>query len=129
MIRGMGVESGTVLLHYRLVEKIGEGGMGVVWKATDTTLDRDVAVKILPEALAADAERLQRFEREAKVLASLNHPNVATVHGFHEAGGVRFLVMELVLGETLGAWQAVGAVFTLAGVTLTRLAPREPVRC
>jgi serine/threonine protein kinase len=95
------MEPGTSLLHYRLVEKIGEGGMGVVWKAVDTTLDRDVAVKILPQALSADVERLQRFEREAKTLASLNHPNVATVHGFHEAGGVRFLVMELVLGETL----------------------------
>jgi Tol biopolymer transport system component len=97
----MAVASGTVLLHYRLVEKIGEGGMGVVWKAVDTTLDREVAVKILPESLAADTERLQRFEREAKVLASLNHPNVATVHGFHEDRGVRFLVMELVSGETL----------------------------
>src|SRR5258706_436599 len=95
------MESGAVLLHYRLVEKIGEGGMGVVWKAVDTTLDRDVAVKILPGTLAADGERLLRFEREAKVLASLNHPNVATVHGFHEAGGRRFLVMELVPGETL----------------------------
>jgi Tol biopolymer transport system component len=99
----MAVEPGGVLLHYRLVEKIGEGGMGVVWKAVDTTLDREVAVKILPEVLATDAERLQRFEREAKVLASLNHPNVATVHGFHDAGGVRFLVMELVSGETLEA--------------------------
>src|SRR6058998_1470169 len=88
--------------HYRLVEKIGEGGMGVVWKALDTTLDREVAVKILPEMLASDPDRLARFEREAKVLASLNHPNVATVHGFHESPstgsgqGVRFLVMELV---------------------------------
>src|SRR5213075_451889 len=97
----MSVQPGQILLHYRLVERIGEGGMGVVWKAVDTTLDREVAVKILPEALAADAERLLRFEREAKVLASLNHPNVATIHGFHEAQGVRFLVMELVSGETL----------------------------
>jgi serine/threonine protein kinase len=68
------VAPGQVVLHYRLVEKIGEGGMGVVWKAVDTTLDREVAVKILPDSLAADPERLQRFEREAKVLASLNHP-------------------------------------------------------
>jgi Tol biopolymer transport system component len=92
---------GSVLLHYRLVDKIGQGGMGVVWKAVDTTLDREVAVKILPDALAADPDRLARFEREAKVLGSLNHPNVATVHGFHETDGVRFLVMELVPGETL----------------------------
>jgi serine/threonine-protein kinase len=75
--------------------------MGVVWKAVDTTLDREVAVKILPEGLGTDTERLARFEREAKVLASLNRPNVATVHGFHEADGVRFLVMDLVSGETL----------------------------
>ena len=75
--------------------------MGEEWRATDTSLDRDVAIKILPPALSTDAERLARFEREAKVLASLNHPNVATVHGYHDAGGVRFLVMELVPGETL----------------------------
>ncbi len=97
----MSLAPGQILLHYRLVEMIGEGGMGVVWKAVDTTLEREVAVKILPEALATDGERLQRFEREAKVLASLNHPNVATVHGFHAVDRVRFLVMELVLGETL----------------------------
>jgi serine/threonine-protein kinase len=70
------MESGTVLLHYRLVEKIGEGGMGAVWKATDATLGRDVAIKILPVEFASDPERLARFEREAKVLASLNHPNI-----------------------------------------------------
>jgi eukaryotic-like serine/threonine-protein kinase len=97
----MTLAPGTTLLHYSLVERIGEGGMGVVWKATDATLGRDVAIKVLPATLAADPERLQRFEREAKVLASLNHQNVATVHGFHEAEGVWFLVMELVDGETL----------------------------
>ena len=97
----MTVAAGQTLLHYRLLDKIGAGGMGEVWRALDTTLDREVAIKILPEALANDGERLARFEREAKVLASLNHPNVATVHGYHDAGGVRFLVMELVPGETL----------------------------
>ena len=71
----MSHESGQLLLHYRLAERIGEGGMGVVWKAVDTTLDREVAIKILPEAFAADPERLARFEREAKLLASLNPPN------------------------------------------------------
>jgi serine/threonine-protein kinase len=90
-----------MLLHYRLVEKIGEGGMGVVWKALDTHLEREVAVKILPDVFAGDAERLARFEREAKLLASLNHPNIAAVHGLDEDGGVRFLVMELVAGEDL----------------------------
>jgi Tol biopolymer transport system component len=92
---------GASLLHYRLVEKIGEGAMGVVWRAQDATLDREVAVKILPAEFAADAERLARFEREAKALASLNHPNVAAVYGFHDAHGVRFLAMELVAGDDL----------------------------
>jgi serine/threonine-protein kinase len=92
---------GDVLLHYRLVDKLGEGGMGVVWRAQDSTLGRDVAIKILPPEFAADPERLARFDREAKVLASLNHPNIASIYGFHEAGGVRFLAMELVPGEGL----------------------------
>src|SRR5512139_1644400 len=92
---------GDSLLHYRLVDKLGEGGMGVVWKATDTTLGRDVAIKILPPEFASDPERLARFDREAKVLASLNHPNIAAIHGFHEAEGIRFLAMEMVPGEGL----------------------------
>ena len=102
------ITASTSLLHYRLVEKIGEGGMGVVWKATDATLGRDVAIKVLPDAFASDPERLARFEREAKVLASLNHPNIAAIYGFHDLGpstgsvqGVRFLAMELVPGEGL----------------------------
>jgi Tol biopolymer transport system component len=95
------VGPGQELLHYRLIEKLGEGGMGVVWKATDTTLDREVAIKILPDVFAQDAERLARFEREAKLLASLNHPNIAAVFSVHEAEDVRFLAMELVDGEDL----------------------------
>jgi serine/threonine protein kinase/Tol biopolymer transport system component len=95
------VEPGQQLLHYRLVEKIGEGGMGVVWKATDTTLDREVAIKILPDAFADDQDRLARFEREAKLLATLNHPNIAGIYGLHTAGATRFLAMELVEGEDL----------------------------
>ncbi len=97
----MAGQPGQQLAHYRLVEKIGEGGMGVVWRATDTTLKRDVAIKMLPEGFATDAERLQRFEQEARLLASLNHPHIATIHGFHEAEGYRFLAMELVEGEDL----------------------------
>jgi len=95
------IEAGQQLLHYRLIEKIGEGGMGVVWKAADTALDRQVAIKVLPEMLAADAQRLARLEREAKLAASLNHPNIATVHGLHEVGEIRFVAMELVEGEDL----------------------------
>ncbi len=90
-----------MLSHFRLVEKIGEGGMGVVWKAFDTTLDREVAIKILPNVFSDDPERLARFGREARVLASFTHPNIATVHGFHEVAGLRFLSMELVNGEDL----------------------------
>jgi serine/threonine-protein kinase len=106
-IRAMSIEPGQTLLHYRIVEKIGEGGMGVVWKAVDTTLDREVAIKVLPEAFAGEAERLARFEREAKVLASLNHPNIAGVYGLHQhpstgsGPAVRFLAMEMVAGEEL----------------------------
>ena len=84
--------------------------MGEVWRATDTTLGRDVAIKILPAVFAGDPERLARFEREAKVLASLNHPNIAAIHGFHEAEGVRFLAMELVSGEGLDLLIARGPV-------------------
>jgi hypothetical protein len=95
------MQPGVSLLHYRLAEKIGEGGMGEVWRATDTTLARDVAIKILPAEFAADAERLARFEREARLVASLNHPNIAGIYGLHESGGVRFLAMELAPGEDL----------------------------
>jgi Tol biopolymer transport system component len=92
---------GGMLAHYRLVEKIGEGGMGVVYEALDTRLSRKVAIKILPDAFARDPQRLARFEREARVLASLSHPGIAAIHGIEEADGVRFLVLELVAGETL----------------------------
>ena len=95
------VEPGAQLLHYRIAEKLGEGGMGVVWKAVDTTLDREVAIKVLPPQFAIHPERLARFDREAKLLASLNHPNIAAIYGFHEHDGVRFVVMELVGGEDL----------------------------
>ena len=97
------VESGNMLAHYRLVEKIGQGGMGEVWKARDTSLERDVAVKLLRESVAADADHLARFHREAKLLASLNHPHIATIYGLHEQEGTRFLAMELVPGVDLRA--------------------------
>lgn len=97
----MALQSGQMLLHYRMVEQIGQGGMGVVWKAVDTTLDRDVAIKILPDKFAADATRLARFEREAKILASLSHPGIASIYSLHEAEGLRFLAMEFVEGEVL----------------------------
>lgn len=86
---------GTSLSHYEIREKLGAGGMGVVYRALDSKLGRDVAIKVLPEALSHDAERLSRFEREARLLASLNHPHVATLYGFEVDAGTHFLVMEL----------------------------------
>jgi serine/threonine-protein kinase len=97
----MNLQPQQTLAHYRLLEKIGEGGMGVVWKALDTSLNREVAIKILPEAFLADGERLGRLQREARLLASLNHPGIASVFGLHEDGGMHFLAMELVPGEDL----------------------------
>ena len=92
---------GTLISHYRIMEKIGAGGMGEVYLAEDTNLSRQVAVKVLPVMFGSDPERLARFEREAKLLAMLNHPNLATVYGFESAESRRFLVMEMVEGETL----------------------------
>ena len=93
----------TTLGPYQVTAKIGEGGMGEVWQARDTKLDRDVALKVLPEAFTTDPDRLARFEREAKVLASLNHPNIGSIYGLEEAEGGKFraLVLELVEGPTL----------------------------
>jgi serine/threonine protein kinase len=93
--------AGTRLGHYDVSALIGEGGMGQVWQATDTKLNRQVALKIFPDAFAADPERLARFTREAQILASLNHPKIAAIHGIEEAEGTRALVLELVEGATL----------------------------
>jgi Tol biopolymer transport system component len=101
---------GMVLSRYRVIEQIGEGGMGQVWKATDTTLGRDVALKVLPEALSHDPERLARFEREARLLASLNHPNIAAIYELQSHQGTRFLAMELVPGQDLAVRLAQGPV-------------------
>jgi serine/threonine protein kinase len=97
----MPAQPGQMLSHYRLVEKIGEGGMGVVWKALDTKLDREVALKILPEEMAGDPERYGRFEREAKAVAALDHPNIVTIHSVEEDEGVHFITMGLVRGKSL----------------------------
>jgi eukaryotic-like serine/threonine-protein kinase len=106
---GTGVESacaeaqmiGTDLGHYRILEKIGEGGMGAVYKAEDTHLDRFVAIKVLPEAKASDAERRRRFIQEAKAASALNHPNIITVHDAANADGLYYIVMEYVAGKTV----------------------------
>jgi serine/threonine protein kinase len=92
---------GTRLGPYEIAAQIGEGGMGQVYRGTDTTLGRQVAIKILPDAFASDPERVARFEREAKTLASLNHPNIAQIYGLEKSAGTHALVMELVEGPTL----------------------------
>jgi len=92
---------GNTLGHYRVGEPLGRGGMGEVYVADDLSLDRKVALKFLPDAFTGDPERMARFEREAKVLASLNHPNIAAIYGLEQAEAKRFIVMELVEGETL----------------------------
>ena len=102
--------NGKTLGHYRVGEQLGRGGMGEVYVADDLSLDRKVALKLLPDAFTGDPERMARFEREAKLLASLNHPNIAGIYGLEQAEGKRFLVLELVEGETLAQRISKGAL-------------------
>src|SRR5262245_46314501 len=97
----MSVDVGTRLGSLEITALLGRGGMGEVYRARDTKLKRDVAIKILPDEFSLDADRVSRFQREAEVLASLNHPNIAAIYDLQEAGTTRFLVLELVEGETL----------------------------
>ncbi|NIL99970.1 MAG: protein kinase, partial [Acidobacteria bacterium] len=106
----MALTPGTRLGPYEITAQIGAGGMGEVYRATDTKLKREVAIKVLPDEVARDTQRLARFEREAHVLASLNHPNIASIYGLEESGGVPCLVLELVEGPDLAAVLAEGAV-------------------
>ena len=106
----MTLTPGTRLGVYEITAQIGVGGMGEVWRARDTDLGRQVAIKVLPDAFAHDADRLVRFEREAKTLAALNHPNIASIYGLEKADGIRALVMELVNGQTLADRIAMGAM-------------------
>ena len=106
----MALSPGTRLGPYEILAPLGAGGMGEVYRARDPKLGRDVAIKVLPEAVAGDAERLARFEREARSLASLNHPNIVTIFSIEESGGTRFLAMELVEGESLDALLASGGL-------------------
>jgi serine/threonine protein kinase len=105
----MPFQPGDRLGSYEILSTLGAGGMGVVYRARDSKLGREVAIKTLPEEVAADGERLARFEREARALAALNHVNVASIYGFEQAGAARLLVMELVSGETLADWIARGS--------------------
>ena len=106
----MSLQPGTRVGPYAITAQIGVGGMGEVYRATDTNLGRDVAIKVLPEAFAQDAERLARFDREARPLASLNHPNIAAIYGLEKSDGTTALVMELVEGPTLADRIAQGAI-------------------
>src|SRR6516162_5929124 len=106
----MPLSTGTRFGHYEILSRLGAGGMGEVYRARDTKLGRDVALKVLPAAFAADAERLARFRREAQVLASLNHPGIAAIYGLEESEGVLALVMELVEGPTLAERIARGPI-------------------
>ena len=106
----MSLAAGTRLGPYEILAAIGSGGMGEVYRARDTKLDREVAIKILPELFAADPDRVARFVREAETLAALNHPHIAQIHGLEESSGVSALVMELVEGPTLAERIAKGAI-------------------
>src|SRR5207247_644131 len=106
----MALASGFRLGANEVVAPLGAGGMGEVYRARDTTLNRDVALKVLPELVALDRDRLVRLKREAQVLASLNHPNVAAIYGFEESNGVQALVLELVEGPTLADRIALGPI-------------------
>ena len=101
---------GQSIGSYSIIAKLGEGGMGEVYRATDTNLARQVAIKVLPALVAADPDRLARFDREAKTLAALNHPNIAAIYGLEKSSGITALVMELVEGPTLADRIAQGAI-------------------
>jgi serine/threonine protein kinase len=95
---------GKTLAHYEITSQLGKGGMGEVFRAKDQKLGRDVAIKVLPEEFARDTDRVARFQREAKLLASLNHPNIAAIHGLEESNGTYFHVLELIEGIYVGHW-------------------------
>ncbi len=124
----MSLAAGTRLGPYEILSALGAGGMGEVYKARDTKLNRDVAIKVLPEAFARDADRLARFTREAQTLASLNHPNIAQIDGIEESNpskssgqvAVRALVMELVEGDDLSAISARGPIPLAAVLPMAR---------
>jgi serine/threonine protein kinase len=112
------MQVGTRLGHYEIRGALGQGGMGEVWNAFDTTLHREVAIKTLPPAVASDPDRLARFAREARLLAALNHPNVAAIHGLETFGETAFLVLELIEGDTLAERLLQGSVPVPEALTL-----------
>ena len=119
----MPLSAGARLGPYEVLASLGAGGMGEVYRSRDTKLNRDVAIKVLPESFANDAERLARFEREAQMLAALNHPNIAHIHGLEEFNGIRALVMELVEGPTLAERLTQGSGLRAQGLPLEEALP------
>src|SRR5881296_3051325 len=116
----MAITIRQTLGSFEVLSIVGKGGMGEVYRARDTKLKRDVAIKIMPEAFSRDPHRLNRFQREAEVLASLNHPNIAAIYDLEEAEGTRFLVLELVEGETLAERIARGALPVAEGLNIAK---------
>ncbi|MDA2924298.1 protein kinase [Acidobacteria bacterium AH-259-L09] len=104
---------GKTISHFKILEKLGEGGMGEVYRAEDTTLKREVAIKVLPEQFTQDTQRLARFEREAQLVASLNHPDAADLCGLEEVQSVCFLALEVVEGETAGEHCLLKTIWTI----------------
>jgi eukaryotic-like serine/threonine-protein kinase len=106
----MSLTAGTTLGHYQIANLLGKGGMGEVYRARDSKLGREVAIKVLPSEFERDSERLARFEREARMLAALNHQNIAAIYGLEQSDATRFLVLELVEGDTLADRLKHGAI-------------------
>jgi serine/threonine-protein kinase len=119
-VTDLDIRIGALISHYQVTGKLGAGGMGEVYRARDSKLNREVAIKVLPEGFAQDAERVARFQREAQLLASLNHPNIAAIYGLEESNGVRALVMELVEGPTLADRIAAGPIPLDEALTIAR---------
>src|SRR5688572_13662725 len=116
----MSLASGRRIGSYEIVSRLGSGGMGDVYRARDLRLGRDVAIKILPPAFISDADRLLRFEREARILAALNHPHIATIYGIEQVDDIRAIVLELVDGETLADRIARGPLAPNAAIAIAR---------
>ena len=125
----MALINGTRVGAYEIVARIGAGGMGEVYRARDDRLRRDAAIKVLPESFAADSDRIARFQREAQVLAALDHPNIAHIYGVEHSGDVRALVLEFVDGPTLADRIAAGPVPLDEALSILELTRRSQILC
>ena len=125
----MGLSAGALVGPYEIVTALGAGAMGDVYRARDPRLGRDVAIKALPDSVAADSDRVARFRREAQILASLNHPHIAAILGLEEVSGSRFLILELVEGDTLAHLVSTGPVPVPEALDDRAADSRCPARC